>query len=114
MKAFKKIIFTLVGLCFIIPTVSATASSIENDIANQPDITIVDALTTRAAKKEAVVKNTAQQKKTDTGVWSALYNITYKSIWFTNGVTQTGYRTIKEAYFPSHIEYTFAYDYRVY
>lgn len=103
----KKILLGGIILSTFIPQI---AFAEENQYVNSPEIIIKNSLS-RAATKEAVVKNTAKQNFSN-GKWYKLFNVTYKSIWFRNGVVQTGYKEIGRKNGWDVTEYTWAYTYR--
>lgn len=114
MDRIKKISFSLLILFGFFPTfVSASeVSSASNQQLLQQDITVVDNEISPMATKEAIVRNTAKQRLLE-GKWQKLTNITYRSIWFTNGVTETGYIETNIYHGWNYIEYTYLFQYRV-
>ncbi|MDR2833891.1 MAG: hypothetical protein LBV67_09260 [Streptococcaceae bacterium] len=68
---------------------------------------------TRAIQKEAIVLNTARQTYAF-GRWSGLYDKTWRSIWFTNGIKEHGWTLINYSYFNFVNYYQFRWDYTPY
>lgn len=113
MEKLKKISFFLMLLLALFPSVASASSLVDpiNEYVLQPDITIKESNSNaRAATKEAVVRDTAKQNLFE-GKWESLFDIKYKSVWFTNSVRENGYTQIKKVNYLNYTQYTWRFNY---
>lgn len=121
MKFFSKVFSMLLIFITLFPMLASAAQVQEpfNLPASIPDITIIKTVspysTTYSSypKREAVVRHTAQQYLME-GEWQNLFNVTYKTLWFSNGVRNLGYREIARKNGWNYVLYTFQWDYQTY
>lgn len=115
MNKIKKISFFLIILFALFPSIASASEIIvpTNEFVLLPDITIKESNSSaRAAQREAVVKDTAKQNLFE-GKWESLFDIKYKSIWFTNSVRENGYTQIKKVNYFNYTQYTWRFNYIV-
>lgn len=105
------LIFSLLSITILLlfPTV-ASASQLENNPNAE-----VDSIVT-LSQREASVRHRADQKYyyDPTVGWGPLTNVTYRTVWFTNGVENLGYHQVALKRGFSFDTYTWQWSYRVY